>query len=500
IRDTLGITELASNVVDKIMEVAQTEVTTDVVVEGIAFLDAVEFVIDDSIVLSEIPTEGVVIIGFGDTCDTNLTPGESRLSDWTATVGKTFNTTLAVSLEHDGEYSFSFRGMRDWITDQTDVLIDGNSQFQLVNGFQGKNLNKKFQVQAGIHTIELRNLRAPNEAGVTNGEFILMKTDDLVPTIALEMETGFVADHKEISPIKQFTILSEGQVETVIGPEALSKAFAPILHFNNGEIYDVPMAVDAIFAQMGDDSGSNTGKMDLSMYKRNIGQDIPFSQRENFQPAVYSSFLESDADGEIAINYYFFYPRSNWSEYGGQNTHEGDWEGCTVFLKEVNGVYEPARVAVAQHVEIADGHTSKTDGGDKKDWSELASPDNKLHLYVGLGGHATYFESGETNWPDVNPLDTNGDGDNYNDGLEKHYGDGTYIDTSDFVNYVPRAGELATDHWMAYGGIWGGSNTGGALGLGDTAPSSPMFSSYAIPKDEAGLWWYDPWQWSDDFR
>ncbi len=428
------------------------------------------------------------------TVDPDVTIGTNVIDRWAGTVSdsnrtNTIDTKWSVSVPYGGNYSFQLVGDR-WNLRGAQILIDGQTEVDVKYIFGGVSTTMPARLQAGGHTIEIRNLRVPSHVGTESVTFLLIPETSLYP--AVQLATYFVADHEDmfLNPDEQISV--DGFDEP-LNVQQLVAAFAPQLHFTVGEIFDLPMAVENFDLPM---TGNRNAEIDLSFYEPNFEQDIPFSQRNVFNPAVYSSVLRNEESGDIAINYYFFYPRSNWADYGGANTHEGDWEGGTVFLtQQFNGEYAPEEMALSQHVHIAiaAGLSTSADGGAVRPWLELNQTATHADLYIGLGGHATYFDAGETDWFDV-------DRDIFHDGIEMHLGNGTDVNTTAIVQYVPRAGELEPEHWMLYPGRWGNSNIGGLLELGDSAPRGPVFSSYAIPTNELGLWWFDPWAWADNFR
>jgi PKD repeat protein len=110
--------------------------------------------------------------------------------------------------------------------------------------------------------------------------------------------------------------------------------------------------------------------------------------------AVYARIAKSQTYSDRTyLQYWFFYMRSSWADYGGMNSHEGDWEMITV---ELDKDKIPNRVGYSQHIEFL-GEYTEFKGGQKVPW-ESVEKDNGNHLviYVGQGSHASYPKSGET--------------------------------------------------------------------------------------------------------
>ena len=209
-------------------------------------------------------------------------------------------------------------------------------------------------------------------------------------------------------------------------------------------------------------------------------------------PTVYSNVLSRNGN-EMAINYFFFYPRSNWEEHGGANTHEGDWEGITVFLIKSElgqsaGKWVPSHIALAQHVDIADNLSNllNTDGGDIVDWTDpiLALEGSHPHLYVGLGSHATFAYEGETEFG--SKLDCHTTNDEVGISMEEY-----------IVNLLRASSDGAPD-WLRYTGIWGSPGALGSSGIRGPVLYNASFASgfTGVVKNR----WLDPWEWSSEFN
>lgn len=205
--------------------------------------------------------------------------------------------------------------------------------------------------------------------------------------------------------------------------------------------------------------GNPDDYLDFSQFKTNISG--AYSQDKKTPSKIYASITKIDnleINGEktnikeLAINYYFHYPYSNWKDHGEFNNHEGDWEGITVFLrKDKDGYYYPCRIAFGQHVFYANEYL--TQGGEVVEWNNIQLSSVGIHpnIFVGLGGHATYSESGTTtivnacvklklpqNYESISPFCK----ERHNGGIVyKPYIERSYLSpVSKFVEYLPRVG------------------------------------------------------------
>lgn len=76
------------------------------------------------------------------------------------------------------------------------------------------------------------------------------------------------------------------------------------------------------------------------------------------------------------------------NDWNGPNTvnvgfHEGDWEGMVI---ELDRNQRPLRMGVSIH--------GKYEYSTTKDWSSVNKKDTHPVVYIGYGGHPTYFEKG----------------------------------------------------------------------------------------------------------
>ncbi|QDU49544.1 Calx-beta domain protein [Gimesia panareensis] len=389
--------------------------------------------------------------------------GDASLSRWWATAGGApIDTTWTVEVTKTGVYKFSVIGFDLWKFGDAELYVDG---VKFVSGSDFKfELNQGIalpeMLSIGVHKFEFKGVKLPYKPVIEALKFRLTKVDGIAPLSEQNFEARFIADHsEEFNEASGFRIYGQDGVETIVGVSSLVNTFAPVLEFNQGEDFPMPVSAETYFVESGLD---NFGKANDS---------FPINQSFSSSGKIYATVLRNPDDfTSLAITYHFFYPRSNWGEESGYNTHEGDWESATVFL-QMNGdmVWEPERVALAQHL-----------GGVKVHWENLFSINNHVYLFIGLGGHATYGSSDETVYPT---------------GLEEHYGDGVIFDSQNKVEYLSRVGtETSQDEWFLYTGQWGSHDLGGFDEFfnlaGDNAPRGPITNSL----------WFDPWGWSTNFN
>ena len=422
-----------------------------------------------------------------------IKPSTNSLDRWYATAGEgPIDVNWTLEVQEQGKYKVIISGLPEWDLENAHVIISGISTYQLEKREHLLSYaTDSFDLSPGVYTFTIGNLGVPETPTINKAWFYLEGKPEEESrshiTASYVKESKFIADHKE-------EFLDAGSIFQVQGVEGkmdvheLINHFAPILHFHESERFAVPFDVDEFLKENPIDmTGSDDADMDLSRYALvdQGGLGGRFTQ-EKTASKVYASVLKNDDKGEIAINYYFFFPRSNWSDYGGKNTHEGDWEGATVFLSATKSDEDsdeilcgPKRVAVGQHIK-----SPATDGGDEYEATDnrLSWEDSHVKLYVGLGGHAIYAYSGVRDVffrPEI------------------HNGN---IAVSTTATYIPRSSSQSAPNWLLYSGKWGAENLSG-LDLpdgvdGDAGAIGPLFQSYG---HGVGTRWLDPWDWSDDF-
>lgn len=282
---------------------------------------------------------------------------------WWATAGvdETIDVTWTVYVPEKHEYRLSL-GATGW-----DFTSGTFSITQVGQGFQGTHeygWNKTTEyvgvLEPGLYQFLVTGIEVPDDPIVSNGGFGLWRPSDrtkgeILPIAGVVgISAFFIADHEEptFDPI-----LIEGVVGRLFGPEDLAEFFKPRIALEVGERF-FPSSVEFLFDEVSPANEANlvfrTGQknavIDLSKFAET---GVPSAQVMRDNATVYASVLENSELGEIAITYLFLYPRSNWKEHEGFNTHEGDTEGITVFLeKRPSGAYLPVRVGYAQHILI----------------------------------------------------------------------------------------------------------------------------------------------------
>ena len=477
---------------------------------------------------------------------TNNIAKTGSINKWWATAGSADildkPVVWTVTVEEPGRYTLAIESGSQWkLNDDASVtsteLIDLKEK-PFING------KVNFDIpEPGTYNLQISGFQIPKEPVVENISFSLniftaSAGASPVPFPQFFVETNkldalFIADHTDLYN-KPYSITdTNGETKDIteytersptedipdangerkdISVEELIDRFAPVLYFdagitqntNDDERYAVAVDVNKTW-------GNDDVWQDTNIQPRTITGDSNYSldfssfETKRFTPsttgAVYASFLEN-GNGEIAINYYFHYPRSNWkTPYQGQNDHEGDWEGITVFL---DSTLTPKEVAFSQHIEFGG-----VGGGVTIPWKFVEHDEqdsNRPKVYVGLGGHASYPFPGITKW--VTPSGIK---------QEFHKGDlSVFKPTSDQVQYLPRAGSLdlnninninSEKNWLLYPGTWGSPDldNDGSPFDSDAAPRGPFFLDIDLNLSPtsgsgAGERWLNPWEWSSNFR
>jgi len=452
--------------------------------------------------------------------DTNNSP--QSLNRWWGTAGSQesitvdWNVYLPISDDYLINLDFIlpiFSGTWHFDSDPQ-VFVDGQYAADLAVGSNFASAQLPI-LPAGNHTISIDGLIAPDQAGTQTIRFLLER--DVFGTInpdVANLTAAFIADHPEILSLSSTQFNITGIPTPLNGVDELIGYFAPILHYSDEERYAVPLdvttnqptgvaggtsatATTPIYsnARISGNDGSNGGFLDLNPWA--VGEFN--AANDTLTPAIYASVLEDTTRDELAINYYFFYPRSNWAEHDGRNTHEGDWEGVSVFLGRNGNSWEPQRLALAQHEQLVS--LEDFDGVDQiTDWTSLYLSEapglaggQHPHLFPGLGGHATYASRDTTS---VFFVDEVHQGDGVGENAAGELAALEYVPSSQEVHYLPRIGISASGpnlDWLRYPGDWGKPNTGApgipGTNLGNDGPSGPAF----------GNRWLDPWEWASSF-
>lgn len=334
-------------------------------------------------------------------------------------------------------------------------------------------------LEQGRHELKIRGFQAPSDPFVEEIKFILsnLDTEQKDDFIAF-----FVADHNEEA--RQYYSV-KGSSEALRGKSGLVNYFAPILYFHEDDAVQFPQNAEAAF-----NSSQKRSHQENKSFRQGDSKTFLVNPPQAGEERVYASVLENDAK-ELAINYYFFYPTSDWANHGGYNNHEGDWEGITLFLESENEEWALSRAAYANHTfskSYSLGELEiETDAGQHP------------RVYVGLGGHASYPISDETRHTTLDTIDPSVEG--YGQ-IENHSGQNRWS-SQGYVEYLPHIGRLGVsnaNYWLVYPGNWGNPDLDGdgSRTDGDGAPNGPVFLEVSLNKsadDDRGIRWLDPWAW-----
>ncbi|MBD2138357.1 hypothetical protein H6F32_12305 [Anabaena sp. FACHB-1237] len=423
-------------------------------------------------------------------------PEIASLNKWWATIGEKYlPIKLTIKVPKKGKYSLSVNveSIRGWqLKSSSKVIIDGKtleskkflfprSSPKAMPSFR-QAIVELDELDAGEHKVEIDAFEVPPMPIVQEILFKL-KGDNSQQDKLVAL---FVADWPETGNY-----------------QALVDKYAPILYFDNGqgtpgnkpEKYNIPYDVEkTTWLNKPKDYklGDSTTVIDLSSYA--------IKPRNNTSGKVYAAVVKHPTKGEVAINYYFHYPRSNWEEHGGHNTHEGDWEGITVFLDKY---FRPSQASFAQHIEVGKvlintpiNPFGEGDGGQTVLWQALELEKGRPKVYVGLGGHASYPYRGTTLWklPSQKKI------------VEFHRGNlANPFDSQGRIQYLSRIGNPIAPDWLRYPGYWGRQNilNKNDGNDGDDGPRGPVFLDLSIinlmRSTGRGERWLDPWEWSKNF-
>ncbi|MDJ1184468.1 VWD domain-containing protein [Roseofilum casamattae] len=490
-------------------------------------------------------------------------PRETRIkqiSRWWATAGedKRICTKLMIEIGRRGEYQLDI-GITEagedssWsLTEQSKAILKplGSNTIE-TDKFDISDRKVDFfqELMPGNYEVKITDIKVPKSPIVQPANFVLKEisyysnpiyADDpsygdepvRILTPRSRIATLFIADRPE--PKLDFS-----KIDDIDNVDDLIEKYAPILYFDNGELnenkperFTMPFSTDETWGyhKPPQITGDATQSIDLSEYNDDFSIN-PINNKD-YEKAIYASVSENWDESEIAINYYFQYPRSNWKSYGGYNTHQGDWEGITVFLnasksEDSSLSVDPDekcdrvdrkcdRLAFSQHVRtpltipLIPLNASK--GGVTVPWQHLDHPEGtkRTKVYVGLGAHASFPFRGITGFNSKRLVANQ----------EFHKGDFCrpdkdgkslcYFDPSpEQIHNLRRAGSINkgdTDEWLLFPGFWGVKEDKHPEG---NPPRGPMFLDWdyeifgdglPIGDDEGlGTRWLDPWEWSRGF-
>lgn len=194
---------------------------------------------------------------------------------------------------------------------------------------------------------------------------------------------------------------------------------------------------------------------------------------------------------ELTIQYWFFMAYNNWL-----NTHEGDWECCTIrfVFDGASGLFEPQDVATSAHYGHNRRHWDRT-----PKWFDpsLGARLNPM-VFMGRGGHASYLFPGTT----CNNFTCPVAGDDWHPGddtwwLPTGYGT-SYTDTLQVppasVTILPRGDDAGSSQWLLFSGRWGSDCASvGGVSLGTDGPRGPMFRAGSLSTSGTPPWSSDMW-------
>jgi len=357
---------------------------------------------------------------------------------------------------------------------------------RLIRGFKPTVAAGTFTLQRpGRYTLALDGLDVPTSPEVQRYLARLTPTDGSDG----RSWNGFLVAEKRAKEIPLKVTVDLGGVAETLTVAALSRRLAPVLEFrrsafcsqdNPCEPFDAPYDAATVLA-IADVSGPvaefvDDAKSALDLSALSEGK---IGRPEDSTIYFNAAHRTVSTRRELALNYWFHYPRSNWCDYGGVNTHEGDWEGVTAFLKTNDaGVYEPDRIAFGQHAKIS----FVEDGGETVPWELVdLDPQGRPTVFVGLGGHASYPDSA---------VDTYGAYD------EDHRGGKRVV--ADKVIELPLATVKGVPNWLLYQGHWGAAELDTDCPFFGTAiaPRGPLYIESGFAP---GQRWLDPWSWSAGF-
>ena len=427
----------------------------------------------------------------------NARPSILAIDKWWATEGTgQLAVTLDIEVYEESEYRLDvdIENLDTWdLSSNAQFIVDGNTNKSV--GWDGA--ADLGVLSAGIHKVRIQSFEVPNKAVVEEVKFHISKASGISGTVAAVFDTDdhlstfFVADH---APSERSAYKVTGRANPLQDVESLINYYAPVLHFMPQDPMQFSYDAAAIFNSKEkrttpEDARVRTG--DSSTYIYDIaGAPLPGMEK------AYASVLENTSGTssrrELAINYYFFYPISNWCDFDGLNTHEGDWEGITIFFVESNGEWRPNQIAYAQHVDFSIG----INGFEVVRWDEAQLSDSRHpNVFVGLGGHASYPEEG------VKDVFT---ATGY---LPERHAGGSARSLSGKVEYLPRTSLVNANDWLMYPGRWGSPSLKNyptstrrcsRSNSGDGAPRGPVYLDSTLTLSQSvgrSARWLNPWEW-----
>jgi len=459
------------------------------------------------------------------------------LDRWWAYAGTgPMNVELEVGIENDESYTLSLVMPGDgtpsdyWVMgDYPYATVDHDSverEFLQQGTLYTATLGR---LSAGLHTIQVYDLRPSTEPSMGQVRFILDG-----PSKEYSYFAVFIADRPGLTDGDIQGISFEdhaGNILSIGSVLELAQTFSPRLFFDARENY-FPQTVEDTLSAGADLVEPRDGPQDVLMHvhttddlllaARRFGSggdldkrwlDLPGTGPNALgtvngtpaNPLMYATVVqEEDATGRyVVISYLLHYGYSNWKQHGGYNNHECDWEGGFVYLKQdqtaPGAPYRPFRVAYSQHEKWMFNLSPlwQTSGGEYANWGCLIQHNRVCgtphwthpYLYVGRGGHASYFQAGERE---------------YRVGLDKFVEEfnGRLPAAESRVILLSRVTEarVSGQGWLVYPGNWGQPDLPDAPGegnddAGDSGPVGPVFAGPRLGELQAGARWLDPLHW-----
>jgi autotransporter-associated beta strand protein len=425
---------------------------------------------------------------------------------WWGYAGDEVPVALTLYAPTSGSYEFAIGGSLDgngWrLDDGAYVRLDDVSiHYPFSLGDLGQVTLS--DLSAGHHVVHVAGLRAPSQYGTESLTF----TVDGPGAADYQLRTTFISERPPLSSLSGLTFADglgggTGTLLTLNSVQDLVAAFRPTLYFERGEEYSRPVSAVSTLdeARLFGQPLSADVRVGITP-NSNAVLDLPGHAPADYRPdgsaTVYASVVADEEANRLAIEYWFHYPYSNWREMGGLNNHEGDWEGIVVYLERsgTQQPFVPTAVGYAQHEQLVSLASFLTpdelDGGQLVPWAAATLPTvPSPRVYVGLGGHASYFSPGVTDWYLTAIL-----GGSFES--EAHAGNGSVLAPVDYdVLYLERAPAAAVnatpdDDWLLFPGRWGQRDLEGHSLIGDDGPFGPVFGG--------GGRWFDPWAWKGPF-
>jgi hypothetical protein len=255
------------------------------------------------------------------------------------------------------------------------------------------------------------------------------------------------------------------QASAQLSDEQLAQFYAPVLKFNEAELFypveaeyhirNSRLMQEGIVIDGNPTASSISSYSDEDYYLDNkLGglEEIANDYRQNMAglPPV-SYYRVSRSQGYTALQYWLFYAFND----GPLNEHEGDWE-LVVILINPQGI--PEWAAYSQH-----------HGGSRVAWNDVERIGNNPVVYSSRGSHAHYFRPYEGRFGLQND-DVGGSG----------------------ITIAPEQLELRhleSQSWLSFGGRWGDSPGEFSKVTGGSGPFGPSTGDH-------GSSWNDPVGWA----